>query len=165
MGIISKRKISTTISPSDSAGRWVGTQQLSGQIGPNVVFLRDHAKLTNLNWLNSGHTGFAGIEFGTTAEWASFPDYIPPAGMLVVYTDYKQTDDGQGNITLIPGIKIGDGNAYLVDKPFVTDAVDAEITEHINDMVKHITQNEREFWNNKLNYVEPESDLLEFTRN
>lgn len=93
------------------------------------------------------------------------PDYRPLEGMLVVYTDYKQIDDGQGNITYVPGIKVGDGNAYLIDKPFITESLDKELTEHINDMVKHITQEEREFWNNKLNYVEPEDDLLEFTRN
>lgn len=39
-----------------------------------------------------------------------------------------------------------------------------DLRKHIEDMVVHITQDEREFWNKKLNYVEPEDDLLEFTR-
>lgn len=30
--------------------------------------IKDHALLSNLDYIKSGHTGFAGILFGTTAE-------------------------------------------------------------------------------------------------
>ena len=37
--------------------------------GPKeVVMSKNHALLDNLDYENSGHTGFAGIKFGTTAE-------------------------------------------------------------------------------------------------
>jgi len=123
----------------------------------------DHSKLNNLDFEHSGHTGFAGIEFGTTAEWKSKPTYVPPVGMLVVYTDYAV--DSEGNY--IPAFKIGDGNAYVGDAFFVGDDIRAGLEEHINNKIIHITQEEREFWNNKLNLEIPQSgsDLLVFTRN
>lgn len=47
----------------------ISSKQINVQIaGSGTVAIRDHAKLSHLEWLNSGHTGFAGIEFGTTAE-------------------------------------------------------------------------------------------------
>ena len=86
--------------------------------------------------------------------------------MLVVYTDYaKKTDPETGKTIYIPNFKIGDGNAYLIDKPFVGDDIRSILEEHIEDTGLHIQPGEREFWNNKLNYEEPEGDLLEFTRN
>lgn len=69
----------------------------------------------------------------TTANWNSLTSFIPHAGEVIVYTDYMQKD-GQD----IPGVKIGDGLAYLVDLPFVTDS----ITE--------VTTAERTSWNNKV---------------
>ena len=42
-------------------------QKLSASFGGGYT-LKDHAKLLNLDYLNSGHEGFAGIQFGTTAE-------------------------------------------------------------------------------------------------
>ena len=85
--------------------------------------------------------------------------------MLVVYTDYRIEEDEQGNITYIPGFKLGDGNAYLIDKPFLGEDVREALQAHLDDLVVHITQEERETWNDKLNYKDPgNSDLLEFTR-
>ena len=139
--------------------------RISGQ-GGSIAIPRDHDKLHHLDYLESGHTGFAGIEFGTTAEWNADPQYRPVKGMIVVYTDYQQKiDESTGEIIYIPGFKIGDGNAYLIDKPFIGDDIRDLLMEHIEDTGIHIQPGEREFWNNKLNYEEPESDLLEFTRN
>lgn len=85
--------------------------------------------------------------------------------MLVVYTDFQVIEDEQGNKTYVPSFKIGDGNAYLIDKPFIGAADSKLLQEHIEDTGVHVQPGEREFWNNKINYVEPEVDLLEFTRN
>jgi len=43
-------------------------QNLSASFGKGGYTLKDHSKLQNLDYLNSGHEGFAGIQFGTTAE-------------------------------------------------------------------------------------------------
>ena len=84
--------------------------------------------------------------------------------MLVVYTDYQSYEE-EGHMVYVPGFKIGDGNAYVVDKPFVGEADTKILQEHLQDTGVHIQPGEREFWNNKLNYEEPEGDLLRFTRN
>lgn len=117
-----------------------------------------HNELHNLDYLSSGHTGFAGIELGTTAYWNSKSSYRPVKGMIIVYTDYKEGK---------PAIKIGDGNAYLSNIPFVNEGIEEILETHIANNIIHITQEEREFWNNKLNFEAPTlgSDLLTFNRN
>lgn len=124
-----------------------------------------HNLLHNLDYLSSGHTGFAGIEFGTTQEWNSRRTYRPVEGMIVVYTDYSTDSEGRP----VYGIKIGDGNAYLIDLAFIGGDIADILREHINDTTIHITQGEREFWNNKINIEKPTAagmeDLLIFNRN
>ena len=47
----------------------LGTKTISTRIGAQgVVALKDHAKLSNLEYAKSGHTGFAGILLDTTAN-------------------------------------------------------------------------------------------------
>lgn len=83
--------------------------------------------------------------------------YIPEAGRIIIYSD-KSIIDG----VAYPGIKIADGLAYVVDLPFVGDDVTSRIISllesHINDKSIHITDTERQFWNNKINYELDESD-------
>ena len=91
------------------------------------------------------------IYFNTTAGWAAQGGLVSQANTLYIYTDYQE--DSEGNS--IPGIKIGDGNAYLIDKPFL----DTIYYEHVNDTDIHITAEEREFWNNKVRcYYSPLDD-------
>lgn len=74
----------------------------------------------------------------TTAEWNLDPTLISEKNALYIYTDYKVVD----NVT-IPGIKIGDGMAYVIDLPFSTD-------------VGGVTDEERIFWNNKVTaFIDP----------
>ena len=46
----------------------LGTKQVSALIEDKGGGTRDHSKLKNLDYIKSGHTGFAGIVFGTTEE-------------------------------------------------------------------------------------------------
>lgn len=89
----------------------------------------------------------------TTEEWASVPEYIGVAGDIYVYTD-RQIDEGT-EIKTIAGIKVSDGKAYLIDQPFVTDLIE----EHVLDKICHITQEEREYWNNKVTCYIPDQDI------
>ena len=82
------------------------------------------------------------VLYADTATWNSQAQLVSQIGYIYIYSDYKQ--DGEGNN--IPGIKVGDGNAYLIDLPFSTKLID----EHIADAVIHITSAERDFWNNKV---------------
>lgn len=75
-------------------------------------------------------------------------------GEIIVYTDYK-TVTKDGVTQYVPGVKIGDGNAFVVDLPFVTDAVEAasilaELEAHINDTNVHTSAEEKNTWNSKI---------------
>lgn len=85
--------------------------------------------------------------------------------MIIVYTDYEVVPSDRGPIT-VPNFKVGNGNVYLTDLPFVDVGLRYELNNHINNNVIHITQEEREFWNNKINCIDTEisDDLLIFTR-
>jgi len=111
--------------------------------------------------INVGSGGYgpntAKIEVRTTAEWNTMLQYIPSANRIIVYSD-KSVIDGAP----IPGIKIADGLSYVVDLPFVGDDISAEfvrlLNEHVTDRIAHVTEEERNFWNNKINYALNESE-------
>ena len=84
------------------------------------------------------------IHSNTTAYWDARPSLIGQAGHIYVYTDHDHIGDQD-----IPGMKIGDGLAYLIDAPFV-DGNASALINHMNDMGVHITPQERNFWNNKV---------------
>lgn len=108
------------------------------------------------------------INENTASGWNSIPQYIPKRGEICIYTDYTATTDEQGNAIICPEIKIGDGEAYLIDLPFV--GVDQrhmilqKLNLHEANTAIHVTQTERAFWNNKLNFVMSGEELI-FTRN
>lgn len=108
---------------------------------------------------NLSQSGHEGVFVDTTANWNSQVTYVPPAGAIIIYTDKAVVDNKN-----VPGIKIGDGNAYCVDLPFVADEIAQTITSHIQDNIRHITSQERIFWNNKLN-VSVNGEELQFNRN
>lgn len=103
----------------------------------------------------------------TTANWNANLGFIPLRGEIIVYTDHGTVEDNQGNTVYVPGIKVGDGSAYLVDLPFVGGDVDGVIQElrtHTSNNDIHITSAERTFWNNKLNFSIYGGNLV-FNRN
>lgn len=68
--------------------------------------------------------------------------------------EYTENNETLTRTVYVPGIKIGDGSAYVVDLPFV-----------------NVTSEQINFWNNKVNcYLEPEiiedgnNETLIFTR-
>ena len=107
--------------------------------------------------LNSSYPtgGGAQIIYNTSEYWNSHPTLISQRGYIYVYSDWAQDSQGRD----VAGLKVGDGQAYLIDLPF-TEQIG---TEHLNDMVHHITEEERTFWNNKVRcYMEGE-DRIVFT--
>lgn len=94
-----------------------------------------------------------GIRFGTTQYWNSQAGYIPPAGTIIIYTDYKSiTEDGVTKD--VPGIKVGTGNSYVQDLTFTDESTSAELYAHIQNAGVHVTPEDKEFWNNKLNVTD-----------
>lgn len=102
--------------------------------------------------------------FRNTVEgWNRQRDLVSYKNGIYIYTDYQTEEDEQGNIKYIPGIKIGDGKAFLIDLPFTDDLM----IQHIEDLGIHVTPEEKEFWNNKVRtyYSEVDYDTLVFTTN
>ena len=104
----------------------------------------------------------------TTSNWNANLYFVPLLGEIIIYTDHGQIDDGNGNTISVPGIKIGDGSAYLIDLPFVgndeSDQILQELRGHTENTQIHVSQNEKSFWNNKLNCT-VENKTLIFNRN
>ena len=127
----------------------------------------DYNKLRNKPSINSveligsislPELGLRAIYYDTTANWNAQGSLIAQEGTIYIYSDYFSYDYGEGNIVPLAGIKIGDGSAYLIDMPFVTDGLTATLLNHINNHDVHITPQERAFWNNKVSsYIDPES--------
>lgn len=107
-------------------------------------------------------SGSTNVYLDTTENWNSKITYVPNAGDIIVYTD-KDTIVEDETITYVPGIKIGDGNAYLIDIAFVTDALSKKLMEHINNVQIHVSNEDRERWNNKLN-LDIDGEALVFNR-
>lgn len=101
-------------------------------------------------------------------EWDSNINMISQKDVLYIYSDYKKIEkDGQE--ILLPGIKIGDGKAFLIDLPFVggdsNSEFEQQILDHINNDVIHVNLEEKNFWNNKLNCELTDNGNLIFNRN
>ena len=107
---------------------------------------------------------FSNIMSGTTEYWNDKPQLIPKKDTIIIYTDYQSKEE-EGNIINIPGIKIADGSAFLIDQPFVDEDIRKVVSSHINNSDSHITPQEREFWNNKVRcYLDTlEQDNIIFT--
>ena len=90
----------------------------------------------------------------TTQHWNEALGFIPLEGELIVYNDYKiiqKEVDGEVRQVKVPGLKIGDGMAYIQDLPFVNEDLRIKIMEHIDNPDIHVSVADRLFWNNKLN--------------
>ena len=77
------------------------------------------------------------------------------SGEIIIYDDYATEANGD----IIPNIKIGTGNAYVQDLPFVDEHTRNVILAHINDTAVHVSTEDRNFWNNKVN-VDDSEDIL-----
>lgn len=112
----------------------------------------------------SNKTGIDGaaIHYGTTEYWNSQTTLIGEKSHIYIYSDYATIEN-----TIVPNIKIGDGTAYLIDNPFITDSIEDLLQLHIEDNVKHITEQERSVWNNKVSchLSNDDSETVIFTTN
>lgn len=104
------------------------------------------------------------IYYHTTAEWNAQLTLISQAGAFYVYSDHRQVTNEDRNMTYnVPGLKIGDGVSYLSDLPFVGEGsgsmeeVEEELDElthtvqdHVGDDEAHVTDEDRESWDNKV---------------
>ena len=104
-----------------------------------IMTAKDKAKLDSI-----------GIKFNTTEYWDNARGYIPEAGEIIIYLDYKTIETDHGTVN-VPGIKIGSGNGYVQDIAFLGQDHSQKLLNHISDMSMHVDPNEKLFWNRKLN--------------
>lgn len=89
-----------------------------------------------------GSQGNCKVLYDTMAHWDAKPNLIGKAGYIYIYSDWGTAPDGRK----IAGFKVGDGETLLSDIIFS----DQMYADHINDMIRHVTQEERNSWNNKV---------------
>ena len=125
----------------------------------NVDREHDYNKLVNRPRINgvelignktTYELGLGQVYYDTTYAWNLQPSLIAERATIYVYSDYKVIYDDVGNPTFVAGIKVGDGTSYLIDMPFVTDEMTTVLLRHISNTTVHLTDAEREFWNNKI---------------
>jgi len=128
-------------------------QQLNGELNDDVKdrLYRDYNLLRNKPSIedvtlvgNKTLTDF-GISYvysGNTEYWNSQPSLITTDKAVYIYTDYREDENGR----YVPGIKIGDGMGYLIDAPFL----DGTYYDHILNTVIHVTQQDRDRWDEKV---------------
>lgn len=111
---------------------------------------------------NTQFNGRIRMKVDSTENWQQAANFIPLKGEIIVYSDYasKEVD---GETKYIPNFKIGDGMAYGIDLPFVSDDLRDSLLSHMSDRNLHITNEERVFWNNKVRcYIDTEEDEEEY---
>lgn len=90
----------------------------------------------------------------TTEHWNNAVGFVPLPGEIIIYDDYKTVtyeDHGETITKNIPGIKIGNGNAYVQDLAFIDDGLRDRLMAHIDNQEIHVALGEKVFWNNKVN--------------
>ena len=108
------------------------------------------------------------VKYNTTAGWNAQRTLIAERGILYIYSDHSTITTHEGRTLPVPGIKVGDGNSYLIDLPFASDAeiksiedavdmvadevvrVAEQLDEHEADSDSHVTNEEKERWDRKV---------------
>lgn len=143
-------KVTTT---KKVGGNIKSSSALSGELNDDVKnrVIKDYEvlinkpRVENVELIGNKHLPDFGIPyvfFGTVEEWTEQASLITIKDAFYIYTDYQQDDEGND----VPGIKIGDGTSYLIDMPFISEPYD----DHIRNKIIHITQEERNKWNDKV---------------
>ena len=100
----------------------------------------------------------------TTENWNATRNFIPLKGEVIIYEDYKTLEKENGSETVtvnIPGIKIGNGNIYVQELPFIDDELRDKLMKHIEDQEVHLALGERNFWNSKVDIVDNADSSLD----
>lgn len=139
----------------DSSQDSITVSQVETEEEVHVGFESPDTNLNVIFEMTGGKSGEDKILYNTTSYWNSHSDIISKQGYIYIYSDYYDYDGKH-----IAGLKVGDGSTYLIDLP----VLDKMYYDHMNDMIRHITQAEREFWNNKVTCYEIDKHTLVFTK-
>lgn len=103
------------------------------------------------------------MKHDTCLNWDLAIGFVPLNGEIIIYDDYQTfIDKTTGNKTHKPGIKIGNGVDTVSSLSFIDADLRDELLAHINDDMRHVSDDDRLFWNNKVSaYVS--NDTLSLT--
>lgn len=139
----------TKISVKDYDAAWVlPVDQVAPDLNEPVMSSAVYGAI--INSVNTIMQLCAPVYYDTEENWNIMRTLLSEKRSIYVYSNHRYINDGHGNQYPVPSIKIGDGVSYLIDLPFVNQEVEIELATHINNQIIHITQQEREFWNNKV---------------
>lgn len=99
----------------------------------------------------------------TKEEWNSDITFLSEKNVLYIYSNFKVFSKNEQEEIYLPGLKIGDGKSYLIDLPFLNDFdnnIEKVLLDHISNNNIHISDQQRNFWNNKLNYELQDETLI-----
>lgn len=125
---------------ADLSGNLASTAIVDGGVDSLISILGNVSSSAALTGsIGCGGRSIKEVVSATTAQWNAQIHLVSAKDVIYVYTDYEIVD-GQP----IPNLKIGDGNAYLIDLPFISSC--------------GITQEQINFWNNKVSIKIDEND-------
>ena len=103
--------------------------------------------------------GIQSVQYGTTEHWNKQKTLIAVKGMIYLYSDFKKVTGENGKEYYIAGVKVGDGNSYLIDIPFLnSDSV--AMAEHISNTKIHVSPADRLLWDSKYKISEKDGTLI-----
>ena len=148
---------------SDTEQNWNKAKNFIPLRGEAIIYLADSTHpfsrlkvgdgttpVIDLPFIDANSVNGVNITSKTADFWNNNRQYIPSAGEIIIYLNYKTIDSEEENEIGVAGLKIGDGKTYVVDLPFLGD-IDQSFYNHVNNTAIHVSENDREFWNNKLN--------------
>ena len=102
--------------------------------------------------------GTNNIYYNTTEGWNNQHDLIGKEGAIYIYSDHNTITNENDEIIDIPGIKIGDGLAYLIDAPFLDDTLSQNLIDMITMRTINLLESDNKLvsiedrirWNNKV---------------
>ena len=125
---------------------------------PTSGWTRDYNRLVNKPLINDQilqgnmtSTDLRLFSENTVEGWSAMSLYVPKVGEICLYSDLSK-------------IKIGDGSVPIVDLPFINSEdmanIERAIIEHTDNNQIHVTTEDRQFWNAKLNYTINGEELI-----
>jgi len=105
----------------------------------------------------------------TCAYWNAHNLFVPERGEIIIYDDYYMFDsDGnptrstEDAVSYQPRMKVGNGTV-LGDIAFLDSYLQAKVEDHLNNSYAHVSDNDREFWDAKLNEQRVDNETLYYT--
>lgn len=147
----------------------VGFSESQGVVQSDYNKLQNRPRINEVileGSLSASDIGLGQVYYDTTENWNNQRDLITEKSVVYVYSDSQFIEYEPGRQIPVAGIKIGDGTSYLIDMPFVTDTLTFTIINHVSNTKVHITDAEREFWDNKISaYIDPnDPEALVFSK-